>query len=341
MFLAKVIGSVVATQKHPKFQGMKLLLVQPLVAKERTPGASRAAPWSRSTAWAPGSVSSCCSRRAARPASRRRPRTPRSTPSSSASSTRVEIGRHEAGEAVMTGPEAGGGRDRRGGRRAAAGAPRRRPAPAPAAPAPAARARRPARPARKRPARTGTASSPTVDEAVAAAAAAQVRVAEMSLEERGRMIARHPAALRRAGRRARPDGAGRDAHRPPRPQDRQAQGDALRARRRGDAQRRAQRPVRPVRHRAGAVGRDRHGPAGHALGADDGEQRHQHPGGRQHRRVQPAPGRRPRGRLRAALFNREIEREIGVAERHHDRRRAEHRVAPSRSSATRTSRCCA
>jgi ethanolamine utilization protein EutN len=33
MFLAKVIGSVVATQKHAKFQGMKLLLVQPCVVK--------------------------------------------------------------------------------------------------------------------------------------------------------------------------------------------------------------------------------------------------------------------------------------------------------------------
>ena len=29
MFLAKVIGNVVATQKSPEFQGMKLLLVQP------------------------------------------------------------------------------------------------------------------------------------------------------------------------------------------------------------------------------------------------------------------------------------------------------------------------
>jgi ethanolamine utilization protein EutN len=32
MLLGKVIGSVVATQKHAKFQGMKLLLVQPYVA---------------------------------------------------------------------------------------------------------------------------------------------------------------------------------------------------------------------------------------------------------------------------------------------------------------------
>jgi microcompartment protein CcmK/EutM len=36
MFLAKVIGNVVATQKTPKFQGMKLLLIQPYVNKDRT-----------------------------------------------------------------------------------------------------------------------------------------------------------------------------------------------------------------------------------------------------------------------------------------------------------------
>jgi len=36
MFLAKVIGNVVATQKHAKFQGMKLMLIQPYIAKERS-----------------------------------------------------------------------------------------------------------------------------------------------------------------------------------------------------------------------------------------------------------------------------------------------------------------
>jgi ethanolamine utilization protein EutN len=36
MFLAKVIGNVVATQKHQKFQGMKLLLVQPHIAQQNT-----------------------------------------------------------------------------------------------------------------------------------------------------------------------------------------------------------------------------------------------------------------------------------------------------------------
>jgi len=35
MFIAKVIGSVVATQKNPKFQGMKLLLIQPYINKDQ------------------------------------------------------------------------------------------------------------------------------------------------------------------------------------------------------------------------------------------------------------------------------------------------------------------
>lgn len=34
MFIAKVIGNVVATQKNEKFLGMKLLLIQPYVSKE-------------------------------------------------------------------------------------------------------------------------------------------------------------------------------------------------------------------------------------------------------------------------------------------------------------------
>ena len=35
MFLAKVIGNVVATQKNAKFHGMKLLLIQPYINKEK------------------------------------------------------------------------------------------------------------------------------------------------------------------------------------------------------------------------------------------------------------------------------------------------------------------
>jgi ethanolamine utilization protein EutN len=35
MFLAKVIGNVVATQKTPKFGGMKLMLIQPYINKDQ------------------------------------------------------------------------------------------------------------------------------------------------------------------------------------------------------------------------------------------------------------------------------------------------------------------
>ena len=35
MFLAKVIGNVVATQKSPELEGMKLLLIQPYVNREK------------------------------------------------------------------------------------------------------------------------------------------------------------------------------------------------------------------------------------------------------------------------------------------------------------------
>ena len=34
MFIAKVIGNVVSTQKNAKFRGMKLLLVQPYISKD-------------------------------------------------------------------------------------------------------------------------------------------------------------------------------------------------------------------------------------------------------------------------------------------------------------------
>ncbi|HEY1256592.1 MAG TPA: EutN/CcmL family microcompartment protein [Terracidiphilus sp.] len=34
MFIAKVIGNVVATQKNEKFRGMKLLLIQPYISKD-------------------------------------------------------------------------------------------------------------------------------------------------------------------------------------------------------------------------------------------------------------------------------------------------------------------
>ena len=35
MFLAKVIGNVVSTQKNAKFRGMKLLLIQPYINREK------------------------------------------------------------------------------------------------------------------------------------------------------------------------------------------------------------------------------------------------------------------------------------------------------------------
>jgi microcompartment protein CcmK/EutM len=34
MFIAKVIGNVVSTQKNAKFRGMKLLLIQPYVSRD-------------------------------------------------------------------------------------------------------------------------------------------------------------------------------------------------------------------------------------------------------------------------------------------------------------------
>jgi ethanolamine utilization protein EutN len=36
MFLAKVIGHVVASQKSPEFSGMKLMLVQPYINRDKT-----------------------------------------------------------------------------------------------------------------------------------------------------------------------------------------------------------------------------------------------------------------------------------------------------------------
>ena len=38
MTLARVVGTVVATQKHPKFEGAKLLLVQPITLEDTPRG---------------------------------------------------------------------------------------------------------------------------------------------------------------------------------------------------------------------------------------------------------------------------------------------------------------
>ena len=57
MLIARVIGELVATQKHPSHEGRKLLLVQPL----NLDGSRLAAmPWWRSTQWMPGSATGCC-----------------------------------------------------------------------------------------------------------------------------------------------------------------------------------------------------------------------------------------------------------------------------------------
>ena len=40
MQIARVVGTVVATQKHPKFEGAKLLLVQPVTLDDKPLGAT-------------------------------------------------------------------------------------------------------------------------------------------------------------------------------------------------------------------------------------------------------------------------------------------------------------
>ena len=78
MFIAKVIGNVVSTQKIAKFRGMKLLLIQPYISREgklQVSGSSVVAVDSVG----PARASACCSRRAVRPASRRPPKTRPST----------------------------------------------------------------------------------------------------------------------------------------------------------------------------------------------------------------------------------------------------------------------
>ncbi len=138
----------------------------------------------------------------------------------------------------------------------------------------------------------------TVDEAVKAAAEAQQRVAEMGLEERGRII----AIIRRICE-DRADEFGRmelEETKIGRLDHKIAKLHAMRhvvgveAMRRVDARTRLD---GPLRGRERALGRDRHDPAGHPLGADDGEQRHQHPRGGQHGDLQSAS----RGREGAPL----------------------------------------
>ena len=61
MFLARVTGSVVATQKVASMTGQKLLTVEPYRVDEKgaTASSRRAARSWRSTRWAPGSMKWC------------------------------------------------------------------------------------------------------------------------------------------------------------------------------------------------------------------------------------------------------------------------------------------
>ena len=74
MFLARVTGHVVATQKDKALGGQKLMVVEPLNVKYDDSGtsprawATRAARSSRSTWWARATGSLCWSSRAAAPA---------------------------------------------------------------------------------------------------------------------------------------------------------------------------------------------------------------------------------------------------------------------------------
>ena len=104
----------------------------------------------------------------------------------------------------------------------------------------------------------------------------------------------HPPHLQRTGRDARPRGAGRDADRPARAQDRKAQVIADRIPGveflRTDAFSGENGITLQEYAPFGVIGVIT---PGDALAADAGLQRHQHAGGRQRPRLQPAPQRRP------------------------------------------------
>ena len=156
---------------------------------------------------------------------------------------------------------------------------------------------------------TGDGVFSTVDEAVKAAAAAQAKVGQMSLEERGRIV----AIIRRlcvdhaeewARLELEETGLGRLDHktkslqRPPRP------------RRRSHAQRRPQRLQRPVliEHAPwGVIGMVL--PATHSVPTM--AKRHQRHRRRQHRHSAPPAG--ASGRLRLRVMNRAIQQETGAA----------------------------
>ena len=220
MFLAKVIGSVVATQKHQAFQGSKLLLLQPYVAQERTLVPSGSSVVAIDSVGAGlGEFVMFTQGSSARLAAQTK-----DTPVDAVIVgivDRVEDRRDEAREAVML--------DRKQMVAEIADEVVSRllahlDGPAPPRPRPAnGRAARRAGEEERRP-RRATASSRPWTRPSRRRREAQVRVAEMSLEERGRMIAVIRRICDEQAEELGPDGARRDAHRPPRSQDRQAAG---------------------------------------------------------------------------------------------------------------------
>ena len=287
MFIAKVIGNVVSTQKNEKFRGMKLLLIQPYISKDgklQISGSSVVAVDSVGAG-----VGECVL--FTQGSSARLTPTTKDAPVDAVIVgivDAVEVEGKIIGEAINADSGAGDRGDRKGssGRlRVQMQQPQ-----APAAPAASA--------ARNTAPHDGVFS--TVDEAVNAAFEAQKQVAAMSLEERGRMIdiIRRICMDRREelGRMELEETkVGRLDHKIS-----EADEHALCARRGSDAQRGAQRSHRLVHHRARALGRDRHDAAGDAFGAHHGLQRHQHSGRGQHRGLRAAPLGREGGAIRAA-----------------------------------------
>jgi len=316
MFLGKVIGNVVATQKDPKFQGMKLLLVQPTSTGRPASSCPAARSW-RWTAWARVRASACSSPGQLGPPHPRHP-----------GGARRRRDRRDRGHGRGRGPEAGEAMSALGSlppasreqvvAEIAREVVARLQAQLAAVPekAPAREAPRVAAP------RPGHGVFATVDEAVAAASRAQVKVAAMSLERRGEDRRDHPAPVRGARPRPGRARARRDRDRAPRPQDPEARGRPAGARRRGHADRRALRRYRPLCHRARTVGRGSDGAAGHALGSHDGEQRHQRDRSGQHGRLQPTPRRLEGGRPRAPALQPGDRAGDGRRRRPHHGRRA-------------------
>ena len=266
MFLAQVTGVVVATQKVASMTGSKLLTVEPLrvdpQGRDRLVGTGRSFVVRGHGRGRPGRDGADRARVRA-PASRRRRKSCRSTPPSSASwtaSTSRTARSSRRGNRIRPsyGPIGPIGRIgpirpiRRDGRtitpcksptnssaawcsrcwpRCATARPPRRPTATARPPAPAA-------------------SSSDVNQAVAAATEAQRRFEARGLDDRRKAVACIRRICTRAGRTARPRGAGRNEDRPAGPQDRKADGHRRpHPRRRVPADRRLQRRERRRRSR--------------------------------------------------------------------------------------------